>query len=132
MSENATCPNCGAVLDYRIGQRIVGSDLAWFRSTRCSSRDYATEEDGEGLPPDEIRRELLQKDGRWELVVADADKAARAAQVLREQLDMDLRSAAAVMKAIPGPVWSGTQVEARWLAGLLEARGVASKVQKIV
>ena len=49
------CPDCSAATSLHVGQSIAPGELVWWESIRCSSCGCASEADGHGIPPPEIR-----------------------------------------------------------------------------
>ena len=122
------CTSCGKPLDAEVGQTAVRGHLKWYISYHCQNCDAVGEADDMGIPPEEIRDLLIQKQGRWELRV-DGRAANRViiAKVLRRALGLSLAEVTHLMKSIPSLLYCGTQVEAEWLAGILASEGIVAR-----
>lgn len=116
------CPVCLAERVSSLGQTVVGDRLRWYRSTACPTCG-AMEEDGEGFPPAEYRRMLVESAGSWKLVV-DVSFKVRTLKVLKDVLGLSMMEAAAVR--FPD-VLIGTKAEVDWLASLLMNEGVEAR-----
>ena len=118
------CPSCGKEGVSSLGQSLISRRLRWYRSTSCTKCGNI-EEDGEGFPPPEYHKQLLEAGGRWKLIV-DLRFKAPFLKVLKSLLGLLLLKA----KAIKFPeVFVGTKTEVEWLAFYSEAGGVAVEVQ---
>ena len=119
------CPACGGDADWYVSESIgAGADLLWSRALRCSHCGRALEEDFRGLPPPSVRDALVAQNGIWRLEIVNASERARAVAVLRGLLGLDLKTASAMLKGRDRALWSGTQVEAKWLEQHLERDGL--------
>lgn len=109
-----------------VGQSLIDGKLRWFR--RVTAGDSVTEEDGVGFAPDCIRRALLEREGKWELVVLSGNRL-KIVKKLRLRLGLDLLSASSVLKLMPGVVYVGTLTEAEWLAQSLVSEGATCSIR---
>src|SRR5688572_7828920 len=113
---NEPCPSCGAPTDVYIGQRISFDDkLLWSRAIQCQTCGHTMEADDSGFLPESYRAAVLAQDGAWSVAVSDANVRNRVALVLVDALGIGRVEALRIAKAIPGPIWSGSQAEAEWL-----------------
>lgn len=124
------CEECGHEGTVRLGQTVVGNQLRWYRSVSCPSCGHI-EVDGVGIPPEHMRDQLLQKGGRWNLLVTEANKKARAIRVIRNALGLSMEETAARLRVFP-IVYTGTKTEVEWLKGEMEASNVISQIIECV
>ena len=68
----------------------------------------------------------MAQDGIWDLVICSQSTKDKinAGLVAKEALEFNTREAAQFMRAIPGPVWQGTEAEVKWLCIQLRRRNV--------
>lgn len=110
------------------GQSIIDGTLRWHRSG-VATNGSPFEEDGLGLPPDDVRCQLIERDGEWEVLVDDSVNKAAVVRVLRETMKVDMVAAAKLLKNLPGVVYTGTKTEAEWICAKLIERGVPSETR---
>lgn len=123
------CPSCGESADWRLGQTVTSGQLRWSRSLRCAHCGAAVEEDDVGLPPPDVRAELMARNGKW-FVTVEPEQRTSAVKVLRQALGMEMKEAVSLMKS-EGPLWSGTEAECAWLAMLLRDEGLRAKSRSV-
>src|SRR5687767_6472095 len=124
-----TCHDCGHEGSATLRQRITGSGLAWSVSFRCPQCGNDEEIDGQGLPPAEMRAEILAQDGVWELVLVDAANALEALGRLRREMRLSMADMARMKRRIPGPILRGTQTEMTFINSILAKNGAGGTVQ---
>lgn len=120
------CPTCGGKLKVSAGQAIRFGDLVWFRSCRCESCRFATEEDGSERD-DDIRNHLLQAEGTSILYVDVPEDRSRALVETKQALGLEMSDIARLRQIDAGCVATGTKVEMEWLRQRLEAKGISSR-----
>jgi hypothetical protein len=118
------CGDCGALIEARVGQALIGSELRWSQSLNCGSCGSNIEVDDTGLPPDPIREHLLTKSGCWRVVLTRKRQRMLAIKVLRALFGWEMKRAAEHLRGADQTVWRGTQSEAMWIAHHLEKGGV--------
>ncbi len=91
---------------------------------QCAHCGNAVEEDDVGFPPDQIRSALIETQGQWSLHLLNAAHRNKAAREMRRLLELDLNAAARLLRAPLNELWSGTEVEANWIALHLREHGV--------
>jgi hypothetical protein len=113
MSQELTlpCPTCGSEGAMRIGQSALRGRLRWYRSIDCSACGRS-EEDGEGFPPEPIRKTLLES-GESVLQI-DPQFKAGAARLLKSALGLSLAEVSTRLASLP-EVFRGTRTEVEWL-----------------
>ena len=116
------CPDCGKPARVSTGQKSCGGHLYWFESIHCQGCGLAQEADGEGVPPENIRRRILEAEGEWNLLIPAPRSTQRIAGILRQLLDCSLAQALAKAKSA-APVATGTKAEMSWMADSLSAAG---------
>ncbi|MFC4255441.1 hypothetical protein GRI97_08380 [Altererythrobacter xixiisoli] len=109
-----------------IGQSVVFGQLRWYRSTFCP-QCKPTEEDGDGLPPEEFRRLLLNDGGYWEVRAQAGSRPAVVIRIVKSVLGLSNAEAFAQMRQFP-TVFQGTQTEAEWVQGHLAAASISASV----
>ncbi len=109
------------------GQTIIDGVLRWYRSGLAEDGS-PFEEDGIGLPPDDIRCHLLEQDGEWDLLADKSASKSVVVRVMREAMELDMAAAAELLKSLP-VVYRGTQTEAEWIGAKLREQGISSKIR---
>jgi ribosomal protein L7/L12 len=116
----------------KVGQSIAGGTrLVWWESFWCDACGAATETDNRGFLPEAEREALINADGLWEVVVGSIDDQVVVAKTMRRALGLGLEEALVASRKIPGCVWSGTEVEAKWLVRELEVAGIDAVVKTV-
>lgn len=129
-SMDDACSTCGSPVRVAVGERVVQQKIVWFRSYRCPACGNRIEEDDHGLPPEEIRKAILEQEGEWSLVVeASGDPAVL--KVLRHSLQLSMADVAKLRKRMPNQVFQGTRAEVERLASLFDNAGVRSQVVRL-
>jgi len=117
------CPRCRTVGVKTFGERTVGVELRWWTSTSCLACVSRSEGDGTGSLPLDLRAIEIAKAGSFHILV-HTDDVPTVLMRLRKTLSIDLRETAALMHALPCPLFSGsTRAEAERLRVVLQ--GVA-------
>lgn len=130
MTIRTTFPDCGRPASAILSQRDHDGRLVWGLSVRCDVHsNHAIEVDGWGLPDHDIRDQVLDDEGPYELVLAGNLEIVRALRSLQTTLDLDLTTISLLRKRIPGRVLSGTRSEIEWLVDRLQTNGVAASVE---
>ena len=128
----ATIPypcSCGSLVQAGVGDIALGGTLCWFVSFRCPECGAATEGDGTGFAPDDIRNAVIAETGLWTLDLDNAADRMRAVKELRQALGWSLKEAAQQLKAT-GALYRGTRAEAESLRHTLGLRGVSARVSQ--
>ncbi len=118
------CSACGggqATVEF--GQSFRGQELRWYRRMTCPDCGLREEFDDTGFPPEDVRRQIMDANGRWSLHVKQPRSAARLRQTLRVILKLEPAEAIALTRDPRAAVFTGTKVEAEWLAALLHEAG---------
>lgn len=123
------CPRCGSSFNITARQRITGSGLGWSISSSCPNCGHQEESDGIGLPPADVRADIIARDGEWELVLTDASQSLKALEQLRRELGLSLSDVRQIKANIPGTVIRGTNVEMSYLKMLLAKSGTSAIVR---
>lgn len=122
------CPACGHVNSMRIGQTVLRDKLRWYRSINCPTCGKS-EEDGEGFPPEAIRRYLLAADGSCALQIEPQFRSA-AAKVLRSALGLSLAEVSSRLSSLPD-FFRGTRTEVEWLQIRAESEGAPATITAV-
>lgn len=126
------CPDCQKEIDVYCGQYAYFGQLMWHASFNCFYCGNVIEEDGIGMPPEDIRKAILSSEGRWTLEVWETgDRATLTIKIIREALQLSRSDAIMLKKKIPGKVLTGTQAEIHRLQQLLEVRDIQSSLSRI-
>lgn len=98
---------------------------------RCRACGAAIEEDDAGLPPAWAQTVLIEQSGLWvvSLVNESESERRRSVAVVRSSLGIDLQMAAEMLKA-QAALWSGTEVECRWLVKCLGEVGILANASR--
>ena len=128
---SAPCPDCGADVSIDIGQAVVADNrLLWSKSISCGACGLATEEDGDGFPPESLRQSLLDSGGIWRALLVTSSDRQIAVMMLRKILGLDLNAAAVLLRSSSAELWRGTRVECDWLANHMRGCGVETTVRQ--
>lgn len=123
------CGDCGWNVSIAIGQFVAGAKLMWHQSMRCSNCGMALEADDYGLPPNEIRDEIIETTGRWGLQIdVEGSKRLQACKILHCDLNTTMEEVVPMKNRMPGVVYTGTKTEMEWLRDRLAQFGIASIV----
>lgn len=131
MAQSTNCPRCEDNGALTIGQSSRGGKLRWYESVNCPRCGLRSEADGEGLPPDELRRLLMARDGVWAVRLSGSKSGAAAGKVLRDALGLDMRQVSLLLKQLPGVAYEGTKGESSWLVDLLIAAGESPVLERV-
>ena len=114
------CWECERAIQISVGQYISNQELVWYRSQNCPYCGNQLEEDGAGIPPEEIRQAILAIEGQYNLIVQETgSRAVVAIKLLRAALDLSLNEAMKLKSMMPGKTISGTKVEMERLLSFL-------------
>lgn len=113
----------------RVGETVVSGRLRWYRSTSCPDCGNV-EEDGIGMPPEEVRKLILNEGGHWDVVAQEANGAA-AIKVVKGALNLSNVEAVEQLRSFP-IVFRGTLTEAEWLREKLSASSIEASIVKAV
>lgn len=95
----------------------------------CSHCGVVIEADDFGLPPNEIRAEIIELTGRWGLqIMVESSKRLEACKILHAVLNTTMIEVTQMKDRMPGVVYTGTQKEMEWLRCRLMQFGITSKV----
>ncbi|MEG4133221.1 hypothetical protein QUA21_30205 [Microcoleus sp. Pol1B3] len=107
--------------------------LVWHLSYSCSHCGEAIELNDTHTIPDEIREEILAKEGTWNLIVLEKEQRATVVtKIMREAMSLLLAEAMKLKKKMPGSVLIGTKSETYRLKQLLAAEGLKASVSRSV
>jgi hypothetical protein len=109
----------------------VGTVLHWFDSFRCEHCGHASEADGQGTMPEELRDLFIARTGLWGVEIT-AGHALNVVKVVRELLGLTLADVAILKRQLPGPLFPGTRGEAERLQNALVTAGVQCKVVAVM
>lgn len=124
VSLRANCPTCGSEVDWGVGQNVHHGELVWWRTLKCPC-GAQQEEDGTGLPPEEIRSAIIRAQGVFTVAVKSADRV-RAMAKLRQEWRWSIEEAARRLRG-ERAFWTGTQCECSWIATQLLGAGIAAR-----
>ncbi|WP_333298763.1 hypothetical protein [Microcoleus sp. M2_C6] len=83
--------------------------------------------------PNEMREEILAKEGTWNLIVLEKEQRATVVtRILREAMSLSLAEAMKLKKKMPGSVFIGTKSETDRLKQLLAAEGLKASISRSV
>ncbi|WP_449416051.1 hypothetical protein [Phormidium nigroviride] len=117
------CEKCNTPVEIHVGQAISVRELVWNLSYTCSHCGWQIEEDGTGVPPEELRKAILEAEGEWSLAILETGNSAMLAiKILRETMELSLSEALRLKKMIPGTVVTGTRAEIERLRKILVAK----------
>jgi hypothetical protein len=105
-----------------VGQSFASGRLQWYR-TFVDADGNPIEADGGGFPPADIRQQILQAEGEWEVVVVPGNPT-KVALILREILELSPQQALECARNDSGVVYCGTKVEAQWISMKLREAGI--------
>lgn len=127
------CADCETTSKANVGQAIINSQLKWYLSYVCEHCKSAIEMDDFGFPPDNIRRQIIDKEGEWKLIIdpAESKNKAKIIKILRRNLNLPIEEASKLLKTFPN-IGYGTKLEMQWLEQLLSNENIKSSVEKIL
>ncbi|RKZ69998.1 MAG: hypothetical protein DRR19_33650 [Candidatus Parabeggiatoa sp. nov. 1] len=118
------CQECGKAVQLHVGQSIDVSELVWHSGYSCDCGTQIQMDDT-GVPPDEIRYEIIKAEGLWHLSIHEEGKQRLiAAKEIRTALHLPFSDLKAILKSIPGRLKSGTKAEMEWLKKCLSNKGI--------
>ncbi|MEG4353391.1 hypothetical protein QUA74_27285 [Microcoleus sp. LAD1_D3] len=83
--------------------------------------------------PNEMREEILAKEGTWNLIVLEKEQRATVVtKILREAMSLSLAEAMKLKKKMPGSVFIGTKSETDRLKQLLAGEGLKASISRSV
>jgi DNA-directed RNA polymerase subunit RPC12/RpoP len=125
------CPNCEKIIKANIGQAIIDSRLKWYLSYVCNHCSSAVEMDDFGMPPNEIRQQIIEEEGKWKLIVnpTESKNKAKIVKIIRQALSLSIREASSLLNNFPNII-SGTKVEMQWLGQLLSNENIKFSIEE--
>ncbi|WP_284574262.1 hypothetical protein [Streptomyces sp. 2P-4] len=122
----AVCQDCGAELECRGVQALVGGRLRWDVESTCSTCGFTVALCG-GSMPAERRGQMLSEHGPARLQVSSQQgQSVAIMRVLRTELGIDVTDARAALRRVLDGVHSGTLPEMEHLARMLRKSGIAA------
>ncbi len=119
------CRECGKAVQLHVGQSIADSELVWHTGYSCDLCGTQEVMDDSGVPPDDIRYEIIKAEGLWHLSIHEGGKRRLiAAKEIRAALNLPFSDFKAILKTIPGRLKSGTRAEMEWLKKRLSNKGL--------
>ncbi|MEG4382520.1 hypothetical protein QUA50_27885 [Microcoleus sp. M2_D5] len=116
-----------------VGQSLFDKKVVWHLSYSCSHCGEAIELDDTHAMPNEMREEILAKEGTWNLIVLEKEQRATVVtRILREAMSLSLAEAMKLKKKMPGSVFIGTKSETDRLKQLLAAEGLKASISRSV
>lgn len=122
----ARCSLCRSEVDWSVGQHVSESGLVWWRSLDCAC-GAKQEEDGVGLPPEEIRSAILRAQGVFNVVVRPENHVLALAK-LRQSWGWSIEEAARRIRG-ERSVWAGTELECWWISNELNGAALGARVE---
>ena len=127
------CGNCDQDIQMLVGQSLFDKKLVWYLSYSCSHCGEAIELDDTYAIPNEMREEILAKEGSWNLIVLEKEQRATVVtKILGEAMSLSLPEAMKLKKKMPGSVLIGTKSETDRLKQLLAAEGLKASISRSV
>lgn len=123
--------DCGQSNLAEVGQSFASGKLSWYISFRCDKCGKAQEIDGTSEIPDEIRNDILNQEGTWELKIEDKSKLSLVLSILRRELNLSLHDIIKIKKAMAEVVITGTKVEMERLDHILILNKIDACVVKM-
>lgn len=123
------CPSCGKLCSLTIGQTSQNGILGWYESSVCYNCALRSESDNIGFPPEEIRLQLINFEGLWNVRLGNIKSQMETIKVIRKAFSVDTKEALHVIRNESKGIYSGTREEAIWLIGLLEDAGETPIIQ---
>ena len=127
-----TCDNCQCEIDMTVAQTVINRNLKWYKSYSCPFCGSASELDGDGFPPNAIRKIFLDNEGEWSISFGEQDIYKVAImKILRQNLDLSISQVNQMLKQFPNSFISGTKTEMAWIKDIFESADIqVSLVQK--
>jgi hypothetical protein len=129
MIVKTTYEDCGRPASASVSQFEHNGRLVWGLSIRCDvHKHHATEIDGWGLPPVDLRKQVLLSEGTyWLRLYRDVDTV-RALRTLQKALGLEIGQMARMRSNIPGAVLAGTREEVTWLLNKLRSNAINAAI----
>lgn len=113
------CHDCHKFIPFTIEQTVVNNKLRWYISYNCNFCGSSMQFDEIGLPPEEIRQQILKDEGEWEIIIKNFDKQKQTlTKSLRKTLQLstvELHQKLKTLRENPSILHSGTKSEMEWL-----------------
>lgn len=127
------CGNCDKDVQMLVGQSVFDKKVVWHLCYDCHHCGEAINLDDNDAMPNEMREELLAKEGTWNLIVWEKEQRATVViKILREAMSLSLAEAMKLKKKMPGSVFIGTKSETDRLKQLLAAEGLKASISRSV
>ncbi|MEG4798341.1 hypothetical protein QUA69_25060 [Microcoleus sp. LAD1_D1] len=127
------CGNCDKDVQMLVCQSVFDKKVVWHRCYDCPHCGEAIELDDNDAMPNEMREEILAKEGTWNLIVLEKEQRATVVtKILREAMSLSLAEAMKLKKKMPGSVFIGTKSETDRLKQLLAAEGLKASISRSV
>lgn len=121
------CVDCQGEIKLQIGQAVINHAQRLHTSYICLFCGAAVEADDIGFPPDEIRQLILSEEGERYLVIEESEsKRVAAVKILRQALDLSLRSLFTRPHLICCSVWEVEQMVNKTFQFINQIFGVAA------
>ena len=116
-----------------VGHSVFDKKVVWHLSYSCPYCGEAIELNNTDAIPNEMRKEILAKEGTWNLIVLEKEQRATVVtKILRQAMELSLAEARKLKKKMPGSVFVGTKGETDRLRHLLAAVGLKASISKTV
>ncbi|MEG4069422.1 hypothetical protein QUA42_19165 [Microcoleus sp. Pol11C2] len=127
------CGNCSKDIQMSVGQSVFDKKVVWHLSSSCPYCSQAIALDNTHAIPNEMKKEILAKEGNWNLIVLEEEQPATVVtKILRQAMELSLAEAMNLKKKMPGSVFVGTKAEIERLRHLLAAEGLKASITKTV
>ena len=127
------CGNCSKDIQISVGQSVFDQKVVWHLSYSCPYCGEAIELDNTDAIPNEMRKEILVKEGTWKLIVSEKEQGATVVtKILPQAMELLLAEAKKLKKKMPGFVFVRTKGETDRLRDLLAAEGLKASISKTV
>ncbi len=113
--------------ELEVGEEFTGTALRWFQRLSCDC-GHAFEDKGDGVPMPFMRRALMEKLGRSEVWVDDAEAVPGVVAILTAGFGLTAAEAKQKLASLPAVAFEGTHLEAAHVHALLEHGGVKARV----
>lgn len=125
--------NSSKDIQLSVGQSVFAKKVVWHLSYSCPYWGEAIELDNTDAIPNERRKEILAKEGTWNLIVLEKEQRATVVtKILRQAMELALAEAMKLKKKMPRSVFVGTKCETDRLRHLLAAVGLKASISKTV
>lgn len=123
-----TCATCEKEGQLEVWQELVQGRVVWRENFRCDC-GHAYDAGDEGPPPPAVRQAILEQQGTYETWLDDVTGRQAAVKVMTTMLQVKEAEAAFRVVKLPARVFSGTQVEAQFIADTLKRLGAKQGVR---